>query len=282
VYVLVQETHQESNQDEISGPISRPDQGDPDNQAFDCPECGKSFGAQKSVEAHMLRSHRIKPSSLGGKAAKGSPSENVGEEELATAFKKEAQVANNAVLAARGKQRLRNLDPNSYKELYGIPPGQSEVGPASKLIDLEIIRQLRDMRQEEPSHQNNGDSNETAVLKREVSDLKEALRMKDLQSLRDENAKINEELKEIRSEMRSLPNSSSDLAALVKSTENIIIKAVESEGPIRRYLTPDGITIQKPSDAPKLQTQIETRSGVLEELRRHNLVTRIVDVKGGA
>ncbi len=276
---MVQETSDQENQNQISAKnqnqISRPDQGNPDNQAFDCPECGKTFGAQKSVEAHMLRSHRIKPSSLGGIGATEKVSKDDGES-LVGDFKAENTIAANALVLARNKARLRQQDPHQFRQLYGH---QDEDGsPTRAIVDLEVAKTLRAMRQEEPSHQNNGDSSETVLLKKEVTDLKEALRQKDLQSLRDENAKINEELKEIRSEMRSLPNSSSDLAALVKSTENIIIKAVESEGPIRRYLTPDGsVNIQKPSDAPKLQTQIGTRSGVIEELRSHGLVTKIVE-----
>jgi hypothetical protein len=283
---LVQEISDQSqdeisreNQDQIStknqNPISRPDQGNPDNQ-FDCPECGKAFGAQKSVEAHMLRSHRIKPSSLGGgTGATGKVSNKDDGESLVADIRAENTVASNQLLLSRNKSRLRQQDPHEFSRLYGH---EEDGSPTRAIVDLEVAKTLRAMRQEEPSHQNNGDSNETALLKKEVTDLKEALRQKDLQSLRDENAKINEELKEIRSEMRSLPNSSSDLAALVKSTENIIIKAVESEGPLRRYLIPDGtIPIKAPGDAPLLRVQ-PAGNNVLEELKKHGLVTRV----GGA
>ena len=258
-------------------PLSEPELISED---FSCDICDKSFGTENSLKAHRLRAHRKSANwSNEDKAAK--PSDANDEQEIADDFRRQSRTASQALSLARNQSRLKNTNPHMFRELYGH---EEDGSPTRAIVDLEVAKTLRAMRQEEPSHQNNGDStSETALLKKEVTDLKEALRQKDLQSLRDENAKINEELKEIRSEMRSLPNSGSDLAALVKSTENIIIKAVESEGPIRRYLTPDGITIQKPSDAPKLQTQIETRSGVLEELRRHNLVTRIVDVqKGGA
>jgi len=94
-----------------------------------------------------------------------------------------------------------------------------------------------------------------------------------------------QQFRELKSEVESLRRNASapdSLTQVVKSLENLLTEGLQHPGPIRTYLTPDGITIQKPSDAPKLQTQIETRSGVLEELRRHNLVTRVVDVKGGA
>ena len=253
------------------------------SEDFACDICDKSFGTENSLKAHRLRAHRKSANwSNEDKAAKGSPSENVGEEEISLDLKKETQTTNQAVALARSQQRLKALNPKS-EFLHGGQQQPEGNSTSKTLADVELAQYIRSLRETTGHPNNNGDSSETALLKKEVTDLREALRQKDLQSLRDENAKINEELKEIRSEMRTLPNSGSDLAALVKSTENIIIKAVESEGPIRRYLTPDGITIQKPSDAPKLQTQIETRSGVLEELRRHNLVTRIVDVqKGGA
>lgn len=278
---MVERSHQESNQDQISDPISRPDQTDPDNQAFDCPECGKTFGAQKSVEAHMLRSHRIKPASLGGRTA----TENL-EEDLNADLKKEAQLTNNMVVLARGKQRLKALDPESFRSLHGGQQQPEGSSTSKTLADVELAQYIRSLRETTGHPNNNGDSSETAVLKREVTDLREALRQKDLQNLRDENAKINEELKEIRSELRSSAGSnSSDLAQVVKSVENLLSEGLQHPGPLRNYLVPDAINIQKPSDAPALLRgqPAEARSNVLEELKKRGLVTRIVDVqKGGA
>jgi len=266
----VESGQSESGQSE--SPLSEPELISAD---FACDICDKSFGTENSLKAHMLRAHRQAANWTGGnKAAKASDAND--EQEIADDFRRESRTASQALSLARNQSRLKNTNPHMFRELYGH---EEDGSPTRAIVDLEVAKTLRAMRQEEPAHQNNGDSNETAVLKREVSDLKEALRQRDLQSLRDENAKINEELKEIRSEMRSLPNSSSDLAALVKSTENIIIKAVESPGVIRNYLLPsDGGYIKDKKDAPLLHTQAEPGPGgslVISELAKRGLVTRV-------
>jgi hypothetical protein len=274
---LVEESGQSESGQSHESPLSGPELISED---FSCDICDKSFGTENSLKAHRLRAHRKSANwSNEDKAAKASDAND--EQEIADDFRRQSRTASQALSLARNQSRLKNTNPHMFRELYGH---EEDGSPTKAIVDLEVAKTLRAMRQEEPSHQNNGDSSETALLKKEVTDLKEALRQKDLQSLRDENAKINEELKEIRSEMRSLPNSSSDLAALVKSTENIIIKAVESEGPLRRYLLPDStIPIKAPGDAPPLLRVQPAGNNVLEELKKHNLVTRIVDVqKGGA
>ena len=246
------------------------------SEDFACDICDKSFGTENSLKAHRLRAHRKSANwSNEDKAAKGSPSENVGEEEISLDLKKETQTTNQAVALARSQQRLKALNPKS-EFLHGGQQQPEGNSTSKTLADVELAQYIRSLRETTGHPNNNGDSSETALLKKEVTDLREALRQKDLQSLRDENAKINEELKEIRSEMRTLPNSGSDLAALVKSTENIIIKAVESEGPLRRYLMPDGtIPIKAPGDAPLLQAQ-PAGNNVLEVLKAHGLTTRVV------
>lgn len=192
---------------------------------------------------------------------------NVGEQEIIVDMKKEAQIASGAVTLARSQQRLKSLDSKAYQDLYGGGQ-QPEGGPAAKLIDLEIIRQLRDMRLSE-EHRNNGggaEATETLNLRKEIDVLKEEMRKKDLEDLK-------AQIVELRADLRSSAGSTSDLAVVVREGRQLLEKAITSPGPLRTYLIPDQINIKKPGDAPKLQGQ--TNSAILETLRSHGLVTRI-------
>jgi uncharacterized C2H2 Zn-finger protein len=257
---LVQETsHQESNQDQISDPISHPDQGDPDNQ-FECPECGKTFAVEKSLEGHMLRTHRLKP---GGKAAKGNLEE---ETDLNADLKKEAQTTNNMVVLARGKARLKSLDPGAYREHYG-PPEQAETSAGKVMADLELSRYIRTLRENE-SHPNNGDSSQGILdLQRQLSDLRTEMHKKEIEELKSE-------VRGLREDMRRSTNSGSDLAVCVKSVENLLSEGLSHPGPIRQYLTPTEQLIRDKKDAPALQ-RVEPSGTVISELARHGLVTQI-------
>ena len=267
MYVLVQETsHQESNQDQISDPISHPDQGDPDNQ-FECPECGKTFALEKSLEGHMLRTHRLKP---GGKAAKGNPEE---ETDLNSDLKREAQTTNNMVVLARGKARLKSLDPGAYRDHYG-PPEQSETSPGKVLADLELAKYIKQMRENE-SHPNNG--GDSQGLQKQINDLKEELHKKDVEALQKQSDKLEAEIQGLREDMRHSTNSGSDLAVCVKSVENLLTEGLQHPGPLRNYLVPDTINIKPAADAPPLlRAQPAARNNVVDILKEHGLTTRVV------
>jgi len=285
VYVLVQETsHQENNQDQISAknqnPISRPDQGNPDNQ-FDCPECGKTFETRKSVEAHALRSHRIKPASLGGRTA----TENLGEEEISLDLKKEAQITNQAVALARGQQRLKALDPKS-EFLHGGQQQPEGNSPSRVLVDLETAKLIRSMRQEtEEQERHNGDSNSQVLqVQRELNDLKDKLAKKDIENLTKQTDDLRQELKELRADVRGSAGAQSDVAVLMRETSNLIGRALENPGVIRNYLIPSENFLRPKGDAPVLHTQAVATPGefnFLEEMKKHGLVTKITDVRRG-
>ena len=213
--------------------------------------------------------------------AQGEPSlqsgkSNSDEESLIADIKGENTLAANAVLLARNKSRLRLQDPTSFNSLF--PSGQPE-SSTSRLADLEIARYVKNMRlEEETTRHNNGDSQTTLGLQKQIDDLREQLHQKDVQNLRDETTELKQELKEIRSEMRSSGGSnSSDLAVVVRETTNLIGKALESPGVIRNYLLPgDGGYIKDKRDAPLLHTQAEPGGSlVISELAKRGLVTRV-------
>lgn len=238
-------------------------------------------GLSRPVVLGLLGAIRKKAKKIS--KSEGEPSENLGkanqeEETLVNDLRHEAKVDGAALIAARNRNRLKREGPEIYGQLHGGSEGSS----SRVLVDLETAKLIRAMRletEEQQHHRNDGDSNSQVLeIQREVNELKDKLAKKDIENLTKQTEDLRQDLKELRQELRSSPNSSSDLAALVKSTENIIIRAVESEGPIRRYLTPDGINIQKPSDAPALlRAQPAEASGLVDALRAHGLTTRVLE-----
>ena len=280
--VLNQEENQtpisRPEQEQISGPISHPDQGSPDNQ-FDCPECGKSFGAQKSVEAHMLRSHRIKPSSLGGGTGATEKVTKDDGESLVADIRAENTVASNALLLSRNKSRLRQQDPHEFRRLYGH---EEDGSPTRAIVDLEIAKTLRNMREEETEHRNNGGGSEASEglnLRKEIDALRQEMHQKEIETLQKQSDKLEAQIAEMREDMRHSTNSNSDLAVLVKETSSLIGKALESPGVVRSYLLPDGsINIKDKKEAPLLTQPVEPASRtVVSELSKHGLVTRFTE-----
>lgn len=239
------------------------------------------------IEAIIAETSLSKPTILGLKGAlikaqkrlateaKAPPEET----DLNTDLKKETQTTNQAVALARGQLRLKALNPKS-EFLHGEQ--QPEGNTSRVLVDLETARLIRSMREEteQERHKNNGDSSSgqaIAELQKEFNAFKEQMHKKEIEALQKQSDKLEGQIVELRADLRSSAGSNSDLAVVVKEGKDLIVKALETQGPIRTYLVPDAINIQRPADAPKLQTQTETRSGVLEELRRHGLVTKIVE-----
>ncbi|MCJ7424113.1 hypothetical protein MUP01_07580 [Candidatus Bathyarchaeota archaeon] len=207
--------------------------------------------------------------------SEGEPSKNLGEEtDLNTDLKKEAQITNNMVVLARGKQRLKSLDPGAYRDLHG--PEQAETNLGKLLTDIEFARYLKTLREQE-SHQNNGDSSSQATigLQRQIDDLKEALHKKDFEALQKQSDKLEGQIVELRADMRSSTNSNSDLAVIVKESKELLSQVINHDGVLRRYLMPDDIAIKARSTAPPLQP-VEARNVVVDALRERGYVTKIV------
>lgn len=193
------------------------------------------------------------------------------EKNLIEDFKGENALAASAVILARNKSRLKLQDPALYNSLF--PSGQQPESNTSRLADLEIARYIRSMRlEEESARHNNGDSsNETALLRKELQNVKEEMRKKDVEDLKGQIA-------ELRQEMRHSTNSASDLAVVVREGKDLLVKALENPGPLRNYLAPDNVNIRSPGDAPALlrAQPAEAQSGLIAALRAHGLTTHVV------
>ena len=213
------------------------------------------------------------------KAAKGSPPENVGEEEITADLKREAQVTNAGVALARSQQRLKSLDPNLYQSLHGS--GQSEANSPGKILaDLELAKYIKQMRENESRPNNGGDSQATLGLQKQIDDLKEEMHKKDVEALKKETEKLAGEIGELRADLRHSTNSGSDLAVVVREASGLLEKAVESNGPLRAYLMPNNIDIKPRREAPELRRQVvqaEPGSGtVVSGLSKYGLVTQVL------
>jgi len=225
------------------------------------------------------------------KAAKGSPSENVGEEEISLDLKKEAQITNQAVALARSQQRLKSLDPKS-EFLHGGQQ-QPEGNTSRVLVDLETARLIRSMRQEteeqERHRNNNGDSSSSqaiTALQKEFAEFREQMHKRELESLQKQSDKLEAQISDLRSDLRSSAGSNSDLAVVVKEGKDLLVKALETQGPIRSYLIPSTNFVRPKEEAPLVRAAAATpgapgQYNFLEEMRKRGLVTRVVDLQKG-
>jgi len=223
------------------------------------------LGAQVKAAKKLSKSGEEPSNSL------GKPDDE--EKTLISDFKGESSLASSALVLARNKSRLRQTDPALYNSLF--PSGQQpEVGPAAKLIDLEIIRQLREMRQAE-EHRNNGggaEASEGLNLRKEIDALRQEMHQKEIETLQKASDKLEGQITELREDMRHSTNSGSDLAVVVKEASSLLEKAISHDGPLRSYLMPDNI---KPRhEAPTVQGP-DGRNAVLEALRPFGYVTKL-------
>jgi len=216
--------------------------------------------------------------------AKASPSENLGEEEIITDFKKETQVTNSALSLARSQQRLKSLDPAKYQELHGGQQQPEGNSPSRVLVDLETAKLIRSMREEteQERHKNNGDSSSQAIaeLQKEFNAFKEETHKKELEALQKQSDKLEGQISDLRADLSRSTNSNSDLAVVVKEGKDLLVKALESSGPLRSYLIPTENFLHKKEEAPTLHTQAVATPApgefdFLAEMKKHGLVTTV-------
>jgi len=273
----VEESGQSESGQSHESPLSEPELISAD---FACDICDKSFGTENSLKAHRLRAHRKSANwSNEDKAAKASDAND--EQEIADDFRRESRTASQALSLARNQSRLKNTNPHMFRELYGH---EEDGSPTRAIVDLEVAKTLRAMRQEEPSHQNNGDSSETTLLRKQVDELREEMRRKDVEALRKETEKLEGQISDLRADLSRSTNSNSDLAVVVREGKDLLVKALESSGPIRSYLVPSENFLRPKGDAPLLHTQAAVATpgefNFIEEMRKRGLVTHVRDVRG--
>jgi len=214
----------------------------------------------------------------------GEPSDSLGkadqeEATLVNDLRDEAKLDGAALIAARNRNRLKREGPEIYGQLHGGQQSEAN-SPAAKLIDLEIIRQLRDMRLSE-EHRNNGggvEATETLNLRKEIDVLREEMHKKDVEALKKETEKLAGEIGELRADLRSSAGSNSDLAIVFKESKDLISQIVTHDGPLRNYLLPD-VNIKPAHEAPELRRQVveDGRPSVASVLAKHGLVTKVLE-----
>ena len=205
----------------------------------------------------------------------GEPSDSLGkadqeEATLVNDLRDEAKLDGAALIAARNRNRLKREGPEIYGQLHGGQQLEAN-SPGKILADLELAKYIKQMREQEAGHSNNGDSQAISELKKQVDDLKEERHKKDLEDLKGEIA-------EMRQDMRHSTNSNSDLAVVVKEASSILEKLVTSDGPLRAYLMPDTtITVKPRNDAPELLRAQPVETRLFETLKAHGLTTHIIE-----
>jgi len=242
---------------------------------------GALIKASKRLDKRLAAEDNAPCESLG----KASP-----EEEIITDFKKETQVTNSALSLARSQQRLKSLDPAKYQELHGPGPEQAETSLGKLLTDIEFSRYLKTLREQESHpHQNNGDSGSSQAiteLQKEFAEFREQMHKKEIEFLQKQSDKLEGQISDLRSDLRSSANSNSDLAVVVREGKDLLVQALQTSGPIRSYLVPSTNYVMPKEEAPAVHMQAVAtpapgQFNFLEEMRAKGLVTRIRDVKRG-
>ena len=236
-------------------------------------------GSIAKANKKALEKTEAEPSNL-GKA-------NQEEETLVNDLRDESKLTAAALNLGRNRNRLRQAAPELYDALHGKET-QAESSPSRTLIDLEVLREIKAMRaQDEGSHRNNGDSNSrVSEMQRELNELKDKLAKKDIENLTKQTDDLREEVKELRADVRGSAGVQSDLAIVVREGKDLLVKALESSGPIRSYLVPSTNFVRPKEEAPLVRAAAATpgapgQYNFLEEMRRRGLVTRVVDLQKG-
>ena len=221
-------------------------------------------GSMAKANKKALEKTEVESSGL-GKA-------NQEEASLVDDLRDEAKLTGAAVTLARNQNRLKAVAPGLYDALHGKET-QTDSSPSRALIDLEVLREIKAMRTaDEGSHRNNnGDSQATLGLQKQIDELREERRKKDFDDLKGEIA-------ELRQDLRHSTNSGSDLAVVVREASGLLEKVVTHDGVLRRYLAPDNVPIQPRGAAPVLRAPpAEAQGGLVDVLRAHGLVTKIIE-----
>jgi len=245
------------------------DMTDAETDMFQCPDCGRTFKSENSLKAHMLRVHH-KPV----KWSRGGPP-SPQEDDLTQDFKAEAKLTKAALDLARNKQRLKQTDPQLYRVLHG----SADSDPTRSLVNLEIVRFLKALREEEEAkvlqHNNNNNNNQVLLayqkqieaLQKEIATLKQELNQKTIEALKNE---LTGEIKALKEKVAS---GQSDFAAALNTVSKHVAKAADRIETIAMAFA--GFV---PADTlPQNPAPEEARTHVLDELRKHNLVVKVRD-----
>lgn len=245
-------------------------------EVFVCEDCGAEFPKKKSLEAHALRAHRKKSSKS---FSKQDPAP---EKDLVQDFKAEGKLAGSAVAAARSKLRLKKLDPQEYARLYGDGTSGKRSLP-QQFSEFEFGRYIRSLRLQE---EGGGSSGSPAMQRmqdkldaqdRKIEAMKEKAQQKEMNDLKAVQQKQAEEIKVLKQNQNVVQGEFVGLIHEVK--EGFRDWKDSGGGPLTQLAAASAgfqrVLIEPLENAPKSSPREPRQSSLLEQARKHGLVTTI-------
>ena len=190
--------------------------------------------------------------------------------DLSQDFLEETKLGKRALDFARIKQRLKQTDPELYRVLYGA----SDPDPTRALVNLEVVRYLKTLREVEEPSSRSGDNQLLALyqqqiqaLQNKIAELKEELRNREIEYLR-------KELEDIKN--RAL--NSSDTAILLSTIKDLAQRIGDRLEMVlmasRGFVPEDLVSLSPP---PQQTAGEEERGEIIRQLAPHGLVVKVID-----
>ena len=177
---------------------------------YQCPDCGRVFDNPNSLKMHRIKVHRQ------SEYSRGAPMETPIPDLMA-----DLKNIKSAVEFARWRDRLKMQAPDLYRVFFPTPKSEASEEVTSKLVNLEALRIMRQIRAEmEGSQPNNSDSVLTSLqsqlesYKEELARLREELHKKDIDFL-------TQTVQDLKQQINTLRGSTSDLVALVREAKDL-------------------------------------------------------------
>ena len=226
------------------------------SEGFRCDICGKTFSSESSLRGHLIRSHRTRDSSYskGGPTPTVEPMESPIPDLLA-----DLKNIKSAVEFARWRDRLKLQAPDLYRVFFPTPKSEASEDVTSKLVNLEALRIMRQIREEmEASRPNQPNSNDLALTtlqsqlesyREELSKLREELHKKELEIYQKDLQHLNSAIEDLKRQVENARLATSDFAVLVKEVKDLGEKWIKfSGGPLVELLMNSLGYVKMPSE----------------------------------
>jgi len=208
---------------------------------YQCPDCGRVFDNPNSLKMHRIKVHRQSEYSRGEPTPNIQPMESPIPDLLA-----DLKNIKSAVEFARWRDRLKMQAPDLYRVFFPTPKPEASEDVTSKLVNLEVFRLLRQIREEMQASRPNEPNNDSALTslqnqlqayKEELSRLREELSQKEKEIYQKDIQHLNSAIEDLKRQVENARLATSDFAVLIKEVKDLGEKWIKfSGGPLVELL----------------------------------------------
>jgi DNA repair exonuclease SbcCD ATPase subunit len=213
------------------------------SESYSCPICQKAFTSQSSLKAHMIRTHRTR----GLEYSREAPTPNIQPMESPIPdLLADLKNIKSAVEFARWRDRLKLQAPDLYRVFFPTPKSEESEDTSKLLVNLEVFRLLRQIREEmeasRPNQPNNNDSltslqNQLENYRQELSKLREELNRREKELHEKDIQHLNAAIEDLKRQVENARLATSDFAVLIKEVKDLGEKWIKfSGGPLVELL----------------------------------------------